>query len=160
VFEVNARSPVVLSGLTITQGEAPIPFNPPDQSEGGGILNLSTLTLSGCVVSGNAADAPAPSDGGGIYNAGTMTIIGCTVSGNVVIPDLAPGNGGGISNAGTMTITGNTLSANETSGYGQNIFNAGNLTISTSNFYSDSPDNIYGSYTDGGGNTFGPVPGR
>jgi hypothetical protein len=38
--------------------------------------------------------------------------------------------------------------------YGGGIYNAGTLTVSSSTFYTNSPDNIYGSYTDGGGNSF------
>jgi hypothetical protein len=155
VFEVNARDPVFISGLTISGGTAfysnsALPYD----FDGGGILNLSTLTLSDCIVSGNSADAPAPVYGGGIYNAGTLTLSGCTVSGNYAIADLAPAYGGGIYNAGTLTITNSTLFGNDTNGSGGAVLNAGTLVVSTSKFYSNFPDNIDGSYTDGGGNTF------
>jgi hypothetical protein len=130
VFAVNASAPVVLSGLTISNGTA-FPSNAavPYWGDGGGILNLSTLTLSGCVVSGNSAAGAAPSYGGGIYNAGTLTLSGCTVANNYAIADIAPADGGG-------------------------IYNAGRLTVSSSSFYLNSPDNLYGPYTDGGGNRF------
>ncbi len=130
VFAVNASAPVVLSGLTISNGTADQPNAAlPYDDDGGGILNLSTLTLSDCIVSGNSASAPAPSYGGGIYNAGTLTLSGCTVSNNYAVADIAPAYGGG-------------------------IYNAGTLTVSSSTFSSNSPDNISGPYTDGGGNTF------
>ncbi len=162
VFDVNASAPVVLSGLTISNGTA---FNstPLYENDGGGILNLSTLTLSGCVVSGNSASMPGPAYGGGIYNAGTLTLSGCTVSNNYANPDLAPAYGGGIYNAGTLTVTSSTVSGNSTNGIGGGIFNAGTLTVSNSTFSSNRAfdpssgyytSNIYGPYTDGGGNTF------
>jgi hypothetical protein len=126
VFEVNASDPVVLSGLTISNGatvrnNAALPY----AFDGGGILNLSTLTLSGCMVSGNSADAPAPSYGGGIYNAGTLTLDSCTVSSNYAYADLAPAGGAGIYNAGTLKVTNSTLYYNDTNGSGGAIYNAG-----------------------------------
>jgi hypothetical protein len=189
VFEVNASAPVVLSGLTISNGTANTSPIPPYRNDGGGILNLSTLTLSGCVVSGNSAAAAGTQSGGGIYNAGTLTLSGCTVSNNHANADIASAYGGGIYNAGTLTITNSTLSGNSTNGVGGGIynagtltvtnstlsynsadypgaaiFNAGTLTVSSSTFYSNvsydptfgTPytSNIYGSYTDGGGNSF------
>ena len=82
VFAVNASAPVVLSGLTISNGDAFGSSTPLYEGDGGGILNLSTLTLSGCIVSGNSADDISLSEGGGIDNAGTLTLTGCTVSNN------------------------------------------------------------------------------
>ena len=55
-----------------------------------------------------------------------MTVSVCTLSGNYAY------SGGGIYNAGT----------------------AGALTVLNSIFSSNTPDNINGPYTDGGGNTF------
>jgi hypothetical protein len=161
VFEVNASAPVFLSGLTISNGLA---FNSTTlhENDGGGILNLSTLTLSGCVVSGNSASLPETGYGGGIYNAGTLTVSGCTVSNNNANPDLAGGYGGGIYNAGTLTVSNSTLSGNFASDIGGGIYNVGTLTVSNSTFssnlaWNDSfyyTSNIVGSYTDGGGNSF------
>src|SRR5262249_27990367 len=152
VFDVNARAPVVLSGLTISNGVA---YNATTfYDDGGGILNLSTLTLSGCIVSGNAAGATGTTVGGGTYNAGALTLSGCTVSNNFAAPDFAGGAGGGIYNAGTLTVTNSTLSGNSANSAGGGIFNAGTLTVSNSHFIGNAPDNIYGTYTDGGGNTF------
>jgi hypothetical protein len=162
VFEVNASAPVVLSGLTVSGGTgvARALFGNPYDGDGGGILNLSTLTLSGCVVSGNSVGevTGAPLFGGGIYNAGTLTLTGCTVSNNNAFGsalDTTVGYGGGIYNAGTLTVSNSTLSGNGAyNGDGGGIYNAGTLTVSTSHFIGNAPDNIYGTYTDGGGNTF------
>jgi hypothetical protein len=164
VFDVTASAPVVLSGLTISSGTA-FPGNAavPDWGRGGGVLNLGTLTLSGCVVSGNAADGPAPSYGGGIYNAGTLTLTGCTVSNNHAIGDLAPAFGGGIYNAGTLTLAGCTVTGNYGADGGGGVLNAGTLAVSSSTFSANQSfdsnsgyytSNISGPYTDGGGNSF------
>jgi hypothetical protein len=200
VFEVSSKQglkeQVTLSGLTICNGHASN-FG----IDGGGILNLGTLTVSGCILSGNTAGSPplegGPGNGGGIYNAGTLTVRNSTLSSN-----QAGVYGGGIYNAGTATISGSTLSsplasngffdpnaeqaANDGGGiynagtltvnsctffgnfaeghdtfgsnYGGAIFNAGRLTVSNSAFsqnFADGPsNNIFGQYTDGGGNTF------
>jgi hypothetical protein len=129
---------------------------------GGGIYNSGncTLTVSGGALSGNTAD-----NGGGIYSdlRGTLTVSGCTLSGNTAWGDgsgandghaIEYGYGGGICNyGGTATVTGCTLSGNSAHS-GGGIWNGGTLTVSNNMFSSNSPDNIFGPYTDGGGNTF------
>ena len=170
VFDVNASAPVVLSGLTVTGGDgvASALLAYPYDGDGGGILNLSTLTLSGCVVSGNSVNGLGWSPelfGGGIYNAGTLTLTGCTISNNSAFGanvDFSSGYGGGIYNAGTLTVSTSTLSGNVAyNGFGGGILNAGTLTVSTSTFNSNfddfgtyTEDDIYGTYHDGGGNSF------
>jgi hypothetical protein len=139
VFDVNARDPVFLSGLTVSGGYGvpgiggPSPYD----GDGGGILNLSTLTLNGCVVSGNyATGGHGLNFGGGIYNAGNLTLTGCTISNNYAWgsnTDFSSGYGGGIYNAGTLTVSTSTLSGNVAQlGDGGGIYNAGTLTVSTS----------------------------
>jgi hypothetical protein len=89
---------VTISGLTISNGAAA-------GSTGGAITNGmgDTLTLSGCILSGNSA-----LEGGAIANWGTMMVTGCTLSGNHA--DLY---GGAIYNLyGTMTVSNCTFSAN------------------------------------------------
>jgi hypothetical protein len=64
--------------------------------------------------------------------------------------------GGGIYNAGTMTVSGSDVVYNS-AGTGGGIYNAGlasALTVLNSYFSGNNPDNIFGPYTDGGGNTF------
>jgi hypothetical protein len=163
VFDVNASAPVVLSGLTISNGVAIGSTTPLYDDDGGGILNLSTLTLSGCIVSGNSAAGAGTMEGGGIYNAGTLTLTGCTVSNNYASADFASAYGGGIYNAGTLTVSNSTLSGNSATDGGGGIFNVGTLTVSNSTFKLNSiyasgtyiENNIDGlPYTDGGGNSF------
>ncbi len=129
VFDVAAKTKVVLSGLTISHGngsdllvESALDFN----DRGGAILNHGNLTVADCTFSSNSADYA----GGGIYNDGTMTVTGCTFSLNSVSSWFSIG-GGGIYNAGTAT----------------------QLTVSNSFFSGNLPGDIYGQYTDGGGNS-------
>jgi hypothetical protein len=169
IFEVDGGdTTVAISGLTLRNGGG---IHVPGQGwaydgDGGAILNFGTLTVSGCTLSGNTG-----LNGGGIYNSrifggGTLTVSGCSLSGNAATGNgsgantgtaLDYGYGGGIYNdVGTLTVSGCTLSGN--SAYsGGGIYNAGTaaaLTVLDSVFSSNSPDNIYGYYTDGGGNTF------
>jgi len=166
VFDVNASAPVALSGLTISNGTA-FPSNTavPFWGDGGGILNLSTLSLSACIVTGNSASSAAPSKGGGIYNAGLLVLSGCTVSNNAASADIATAFGGGIYNVGHLSVTNCTVTGNTASTAGGGIYNAspGNLFVYSSTFssnfsfdpfYGYYSDNIYGQYTDQGGNTF------
>jgi predicted outer membrane repeat protein len=169
VFEVAGTSTVTLSGLTISNGYS---------VEGGAILDAGTLTVTDCTVSGNYAT----NFGGGIYNSGTLTVNACNLSGNTAVYDggggiynagtltvnggdvslNVGGAGGGIYNAGTATVAHCTLSGNAAiSGniysIGGGIYNAGTagaLTVLDSSLILNRPDNIFGPYTDGGGNTF------
>jgi hypothetical protein len=110
-----------------------------------------TLTVNDCIISGNSSVW-----GGGIYDATTATISNSVVSGNSAL------YGGGIfddaSNrfSATLTVSGDTLSANSASNEGGGIYisSGGAATVSTSSFCSNTPDAIFGTYTDGGGNTF------
>ena len=169
IFEVDgAGTTVAISGLTLRNGGG---IHVPGQGwaydgDGGAILNFGTLTVSGCTLSGNAG-----LNGGGIYNSrifggGTLTVSGCTLSGNAATGNgsgantgtaLDYGYGGGIYNdVGTLTVSGCTLSGNAAYS-GGGIYSAGAagaLTVLDSIFSSNTPDSVYGAYTDGGGNTF------
>jgi hypothetical protein len=123
---------------------------------GGGIYNAGTMTVSASNIAGltPGMGGDLAYQGGGIYNAGTMTLSGCTVSGNYALND-----GGGIYNAGTMRVSGCTVSGNHAglSGFtdgGGGIYNAGTLTVSNSVLSGNTPDNIFGTFIDGGGNIF------
>ena len=143
VFYINPGKTVIISGLTIKNGNA---TNNPGGgmyndggalmlsdctvtgNSGGGILNDSfngsaMMSVTGCTVSGNS--------GGGIGNRGshtgaTMIVSNCTVSGN---SDGGVGNGG-IGGRATMMVTNSTISSNS----GRGIANgaglaAGNATL-------------------------------
>jgi hypothetical protein len=155
VFKVDARANVTISGLTIDHGVAVASWTPlstvgtPDDYDGlgGGILNLGTLTLSGCNVTDNSTGSSLGIgaygfEGGGIYSNGTLTLSGCNVTGNVAnAHGSVPGYGGGIYNDGTLTLSGCNVTGNfaySTDGSpptkGGGIFNdeQGNLTILSS----------------------------
>jgi hypothetical protein len=127
---------------------------------GGAIANFGQMTVSDCNVVENSAIAAVHSvaEGGGIYNAGTMTVSGGWVQENsATYGTFGMGaEGGGIYNAGTLTVSGGYVVYN-TAGTGGGIYNAGTapaLTVLNSYFSGNTPENIFGSYTDGGGNTF------
>lgn len=142
VFSVASAeiSTVVISGLTITGGQATDWF-------GGGIYNAGNLTIQDCIVTGNRAEHA----GGGIYNhaVGTLTILNSTISANFaergsgiyndglltsilnVPPPLLTAQkstisdntsiflGGGVANTdGTLTVQNSTISGNKTAGEG------------------------------------------
>jgi hypothetical protein len=135
---LNRDGTLTVSGCTLYNNSAVY---------GGGIYNAGTLTVSSCGLFSNSAE----NDGGGILNAyGTVTVSVCTLSGNSAV------SGGGIYNYGTVTVSVCTLSGNYAYS-GGGIYNAGTagaLTVLNSIFSSNTPDNINGPYTDGGGNTF------
>jgi predicted outer membrane repeat protein len=124
--------------------------------QGGGIYNRGSLTVSSSTLSDNSAY-----QGGGIsnqYSYATATISGSTLSGNQASSEGGPSSeGGGIYNSGTATVSGCTLTGNSAQ-YGGAIYNgsasASTMTVLDCVFSSNSPDNIFGPYTDGGGNTF------
>jgi hypothetical protein len=111
VFRIDRGVTASVSGLTI--------------SDGGGLLNLGTTTLTDCTVSGNNAFG-----GGGISNTGTATLTNCTVSGNSTGRYGYPG--GGISNTGTATLTNCTVSGNSANGAsGGGLYNRGGTVTLT-----------------------------
>jgi hypothetical protein len=156
IFQVERHTTVTISGLTIADGNGK---GSAFWGYGGGILNLGTLTVSGCTISDNFTAYGHGYYGGGIYNAGTLTVRDSSVSDNRYNPwqpdPIAADLGGGIYNAGgaTLAVSGCTFSY-DAAGQGGGIYNAGTLTVSTSVFSNNYADNISGQYTDGGGNTF------
>jgi List-Bact-rpt repeat protein/fibronectin type III domain protein/NHL repeat-containing protein/galactose oxidase-like protein len=162
-FGVTAAS---INGLAITNGNA---------SEGGGIYNGGSLTVTGSTFTGNTAIT----EGGGIFNDGTLAVASSTFSGNQASNSYA---GGGIFNDGTLTVTSSTFTGNQAP-YGVGIFNSGTLMVTNSTFTGNTaitegggidnygtltlannivsgntasigPD-VFGSYTDNGGNVVG-----
>jgi predicted outer membrane repeat protein len=144
VFQVDAGANVTISGLDILGGDAVasyytgnsgFPTPAAYDGSGGGILNIGTLTLSGCTVEDNDTNPYSGYGvgthgliGGGICNFGTMTLSSSTVTSN-----SSSSLGGGIYNDGTMTLNGSSVTGNAaTSGGG--IFNdtQGELTILSS----------------------------
>ena len=148
VFSVDEGVTAELRGLTATRGNS--------GTEGGGIYNAGTLTLTNSTVSGNTAGGVERGNGGGILNffgSGTLTLKNSTVSGNtasfsgggitngrdlVLIDSTVSGNaapsGAGISSFGPLTLMNSTVSGNSAGGFGGGaIFNdGGTLTLTNS----------------------------
>jgi CSLREA domain-containing protein len=116
VFEVLDAEEVIISNVTIQHGQ-------PGETQGGGIMNGSMLTLANSIVTDNTTRI-----GGGIANTGTLTLYGSRIIGNVAFDQ-----GGGIANTGTLTITNSTVSDN-TSRLGGGIANLGMLTLTNNTF--------------------------
>jgi hypothetical protein len=119
-------------------------------ASGGGIFNVENVTMTNCTITDNYSLR----DGGGIENNfGTLNMTNCTVSGNTAAL------GGGIRNRGNVTMTNCTVSGNTAVNgmSGGGIYNDGfidDLTIMCTIVYgniADSGPNIWGPYTDIGG---------
>jgi predicted outer membrane repeat protein len=122
IFQVDAGVHAELDGLSITDGTETNSFG---ISDGGGIYNSGTLTVSASTLSGNSAG----NSGGGIYNAGTLTVSDSAFTGN-----SAGYGGGGISNDNNTTVSNSTFAANSAP-LGASIDNEfGTLTVDNSAF--------------------------
>jgi CSLREA domain-containing protein len=113
----NEGPVVYLSGLTITNGQAPAGAFP--ISSGGGILNdHSFLSIERCAIIGNSTALTDVSYGGGIFsNEGGLTVYESTIAANI------SQHGGGIANRITnpgvfpfFILQGNTISGNTANG--------------------------------------------
>jgi hypothetical protein len=139
VFTIAALFTVDISGLTIADGMA-------TNSNGGGILNGGTLSLTDCLVSGNSATIAFPNGGGGIYNSGRLTVTDSTLGNN------SANGGGGIHNApgGTVMLSACTLREN-TAFYGGGIDNIdGRAKLSAGTLSGNAATEGGGIYTVGG----------
>jgi len=113
----NEGPVVYLSGLTITNGQAPAGALP--ISSGGGILNdHSFLSIDRCAIVGNSTALSDVTYGGGIFNnEGGLVLNESTIAGNM------SQHGGGIANRITnpgalpfCILEGNTISGNTANG--------------------------------------------
>jgi hypothetical protein len=158
VFNVAAGVTAAISGLTIADGRTSTA-----DSDGGGIANAGTLTLSDSTLRHNAAVSDTRGgNGGGVANASTLTILGCIFDGNTATDTSTRdygGMGGGIYNqgAGTLTIRDTVFNGNSThanlgsSGGGIENDNGGAVTITHSTLSGSSVDGGGGIETDGQG---------
>jgi hypothetical protein len=119
ILGVLGGATVTVSGLTLAAGNT--------QGNGGGINNLGTLTVVGCVVTNCLAPVASPTagHGGGIFNQGALTVADSTVGNGV-----AANQGGGIYNGlvGTLAVLGTTVSGSSSNG-GGGIYNLGVMTV-------------------------------
>ncbi len=151
VFAVESGVTVTLSGLTIANGNAGGVGNPKwgQQSyfgSGGAIYAYagSTVTISNCTFTGNAAYDNA-AGGGALFNAGTMAVSGSTFYGNT-----ASDSGGAILNTGKLTIVNSTLTGN-TGAAGGAIYDAGTvLAVKDTTIAGNNATAIGGGIIEGG----------
>jgi CSLREA domain-containing protein len=129
IFTISS-SVVAISGLTISNGKTADGAVGVDASDGGGILNSGTLTLTNIVLSGNRAGAGGSAtpgafganggNGGGIANTADLTMTNCSVTGSNAGaggPSSSVGgrggSGGGIYSSGSLTLTNCTITDNQ-----------------------------------------------
>jgi hypothetical protein len=128
-------SPITMSGLTLTGGDA--------YKDGGAVDSRETLTITSSTILGNSAigpGGPPPTDvsrGGGIRAYGDVTVTGSTISGNLATDQGGYGVGGGIFAYGDVTVTGSTISGNFASIYGGGI-HGGSVTVASSTISGNS----------------------
>jgi len=134
ILHIQPDHTVAISGLTISNGNL-------INVSGAGIFNdQSTVTITNCVISGNATDSP-PSiqcGGGGIYNNGALSLNNSTVTDNSVTGPFAYG-GGGILTSGSLTVNQCSITNNIGDRYGGGILGSALIQNST----------ISGNYTGG-----------
>ncbi|MBR5415341.1 MAG: fibronectin type III domain-containing protein [Thermoguttaceae bacterium] len=113
---------------------------------GGGIYNAGYLVLSRSEVTENTTR----DSGGGVYNdkTGTATITESSIVGNSAVYDagLVSVYGGGIFNAGTMFVSTTSISENSarsSRAFGAGVYNSGNITFESSEFF----NNVLGTQT-------------
>jgi hypothetical protein len=145
ILHIQPNHTVAISGLTISNGSL-------INLSGAGIFNdQSTVTITNCVISGNATDCPpsTAAGGGGVCNSGVLSLINSTVTGNSTTGYFSYG-GGGILNNGTLTINQCTIRNNQGDGYGGGIAgSAGSVVIQNSTI---SGNQIFGLvHSDGDG---------
>ncbi len=116
---------------------------------GGGMYSFfrSSPTVTNCAFSGNTAT----SSGGGMFNGcSSPTVSNCTFNGNTA------NNGGGMANTigCSPTVTNCSFSGNAAANNGGGMFNlAVSPTVTNTGFCDNTPNQIFGAITDGGGNS-------
>ncbi|MEO8012082.1 MAG: choice-of-anchor Q domain-containing protein [Dokdonella sp.] len=119
---------------SLTLSRCIVEGNRASTSEGGGIVNISVLTVQHSIVRDNVARS-----GGGIYALGPTTIEASRIERNSAI------SGGGIANSASVRLVDSTISGNSASTDGGGIFNIGTLTVLSSTLSGNSAN------TNGGG---------
>jgi fibronectin-binding autotransporter adhesin len=132
VFNISSGATVAINCLAIQDGRIT------GKTDGGGVSNAGTLTLSNDTITDSGTHFLVPPEGdssfdgkgGGIYNTGTLTLTNDAITDNQAL------EGGGIYNSGGClilcndTITNNSV---ESKGQGGGIYNSGgNLTLTDS----------------------------
>jgi Putative Ig domain len=124
LFDVTSSSPVVIAGVTITNGLTTTP-----NTSGGAILNSGNLVLESDSLTGNQV-LGAGSEGGAIANTGAGAVL--TISDSTISGNFASGGGGVLFNdsMASATITMSSLMGNRAAANGSGIDNLGKLNLS------------------------------
>ena len=136
-FTVDSSADLTLDGLTIANGKS--------TTNGGGISNSGTLTLTNSTLDGNSAPY-----GGGIATSGTATVSSSTFTDNQATGVFG---GGGIYNQGlgALIVINSTFSGNSSPSGGGGLRNTGvTVAITNSTFYGNSAS-AGGGVSNGGG---------
>ena len=145
----GANASLTMTNCTVSQNMGTF-------TNGGGIANSGTLTITGCLLSGNGVGGNAGNvaSGGGLFNSGTATLNTCALSGNGANPSgIAFGaGGGGAFNSGSLTLNSCLINGNGTivSGGGINN-NGGTLTLSACTISGNSAGRGFNNNGIGGG---------
>lgn len=144
-------------------------FSGIDGPDGAGMMNVnSSARVENCTFTGNSVCCGTNRFGAAMANGSLddgvyhVTIISCTFSDNTVSGGTW-NRGAAMQNGGvntTVTIRGCSFNGNVASEGGAISVPSppnGNTIISCSSFCQNSPDDIFGPWTDGGGNRFGEV---
>ncbi|HWQ19302.1 MAG TPA: hypothetical protein VN455_05940 [Methanotrichaceae archaeon] len=163
VFTIGPSGKVVLSGMTIRNGDASI------NDIGGGIYNKGQTTVTNCEITGNRAyygagigndgglmsvvnsritGNRAESSGGGILNNDYSTM---TVTDSYITDNIGTNSGGGFTNWGTITAKNIHVSGNSASFYnGGGAANGGKMTVTGSEFTNNKAENGFNGGSGGG----------
>jgi CSLREA domain-containing protein len=132
IFRVPAGITASITGVTVSNGDS--------ASNGGGIVNLGTLTLTELALTGNHTDA----GGSAIFNTstGTLSVSRSTISGNNSSITSAVYN-----QNGTLTLTDSTIAANANLGSpapGGAVFGEvnGNSTLTNCTVYQNTGSTV------------------
>jgi Right handed beta helix region len=149
LFMIDKGVTASISGLSMTNGKTTGVDNQ-YETGGGGVLNLGTLSLTNCTISGSSARKRSnePSQGGGLFSDGVVNLTGCVINGNSAGDQYSQsqyGSGGGVYIHGAATLTNCTISGN-TAWNGGGFWSDGNVTLeactikdNTSTANGDSP---------------------
>ncbi|MCL4263352.1 MAG: CSLREA domain-containing protein [Anaerolineae bacterium] len=133
IFDLPTGQSLTLNGVTVQNGDAPVPVG--TAAHGGGIRNLGgSLTINAAHITANTqSDSDGTTGGGGIFNSGTLTVTNSTISDNY---SIGGGGGGGIANVtgfGMATLTNSTISGNRSNANGGGILNSGSASLTLTN---------------------------
>ncbi|HZY41156.1 MAG TPA: choice-of-anchor Q domain-containing protein, partial [Anaerolineae bacterium] len=132
VLRIDSGRTVSISGVTIRNGYSPV-------SDGGGIWNNGSLTVSSSTISGNHAVR-----GGGIFDEHSLTVLNSIISQN-----MSDHAGGGLLSLGDLNVRNSTIGLNSAGGFGGGIYTGITLTLATSTIYGNHAGDGGGIFNDG-----------